>query len=154
MATPEFIVKLREKIGHEPLWLPGITAVVLHDTGTRVLLGKRADTGGWRLVTGILEPGEEPAAGTIREVFEETGVVVAVERLLSVEAIDPNTYPNGDQCSFLDLAFRCRVISGEPRVNDDECTQVDWFALDALPADLPERQLATIRRAQLDTKET
>ena len=31
MATPEFILRLREKIGHDPLWLIGITAYVEND---------------------------------------------------------------------------------------------------------------------------
>ena len=33
MATPDFILKLREKIGHETLWLPGVTGVVFDDAG-------------------------------------------------------------------------------------------------------------------------
>ena len=28
MATPEFVLKLREKIGHDLLWMMGITAYV------------------------------------------------------------------------------------------------------------------------------
>ena len=27
MPTPDFIVELRKKIGHDELWLPGVTAV-------------------------------------------------------------------------------------------------------------------------------
>ncbi len=29
MATPDFILRLRESVGHALLWLPGTTAVVL-----------------------------------------------------------------------------------------------------------------------------
>ena len=72
MPTPDFILRLREKIGHDLLWLPGVTAVVLDDRN-RVLLGRRADNGRWTLITGILEPGEQPAVGVVREVLEETG---------------------------------------------------------------------------------
>ena len=102
MATPDFILKLRARIGHEALWIPGARAVVFDDAG-RVLLGQRADNGQWGLITGILEPGEEPAAGMLREVLEETGVVAAAERLVSVDAVGPTTYPNGDVCHFLTL---------------------------------------------------
>ena len=101
MATPDFILKLRARIGHEALWIPGARAVVFDGTG-RVLLGQRADNGQWGLITGILEPGEEPATGMLREVLEETGVVAAAERLVSVDAVGPTTYPNGDVCHFLD----------------------------------------------------
>lgn len=136
MATPDFILKLREKIGHEALWIPGARAVVFDDAG-RVLLGQRADNGRWGLITGILEPGEEPAPGLLREVLEETGVVAAAERLVSVDAVGPTIYPNGDVCQFLTLVFRCRYVSGEARVNDDESLAVGWFAPEEFPELLP-----------------
>src|SRR5690242_10027030 len=132
MATPKFILDLREKIGHAPLWLIGLTAVVLDDAG-QVLLVQRADNGRWSLVGGILEPGEQPAVAIIREIQEETAVVAEVERLLSLETFAPTTYPNGDQVQFLDLAFRCRPVSGAAKVNDDESVDVRWWPLDGLP---------------------
>jgi 8-oxo-dGTP pyrophosphatase MutT (NUDIX family) len=133
MATPKFILELREKIGHDLLWLTGITGVVLNDA-EQVLLVRRADNGRWSLVAGILEPGEEPAIGLVREIQEETSVVVQVERLVSTHTLAPHTYPNGDQVQYLDLCFRCRPLRGEPRVNDDESLDVAWFPLDELPA--------------------
>jgi 8-oxo-dGTP pyrophosphatase MutT (NUDIX family) len=145
MATPEFILRLREKIGHEPLWLPGVRGVVFDDDG-RVLLGRRADNGQWGLITGILEPGEEPAPGLLREVLEETGVVAVAERLVSVDAVGPSRYPNGDVCHFLTLVFRCRFVSGEARVNDDESLDVGWFRPEDLPELMP-GHLEMIRQA-------
>jgi ADP-ribose pyrophosphatase YjhB (NUDIX family) len=140
MATPKFILELREKIGHDLLWLTGITGVVLNDA-EQVLLVRRVDNGRWSLVAGILEPGEQPAVGLAREIQEETAVVVEVERLLSVQTLPPSSYPNGDQVQFLDLCFRCRPLHGEPRVNDDESLDVAWFPLSDLPALSPgERQ--------------
>ena len=145
MATPDFILKLRTKIGHEALWIPGARAVVFDDAG-RVLLGQRADNGQWGLITGILEPGEEPAAGMLREILEETGVVAAAERLVSVDAGGPTTYPNGDVCHFLTLVFRCRYVSGDARVNDDESLAVGWFGPEEFPALMP-GHLECIERA-------
>ncbi len=133
MATPKFILELRAKIGHDLLWLTGISGVVLDDA-EQVLLVRRADNGRWSLVAGILEPGEQPAVGLAREIQEETAVVVEVERLLSVQTLPPASYPNGDQVQFLDLCFRCRPLHGEPRVNDDESLDVAWFPLTDLPA--------------------
>ncbi|MDI3240519.1 NUDIX domain-containing protein [Arthrobacter sp. AL08] len=145
MATPDFILKLRARIGHESLWIPGARAVVFDDDG-RVLLGQRADNGKWGLITGILEPGEEAAAGILREILEETGVVAAAERLVSVDSVGPTTYPNGDVCHFLTLVFRCRYISGDARVNDDESLAVDWFRPEDFP-ELPPGHLESIKRA-------
>jgi 8-oxo-dGTP pyrophosphatase MutT (NUDIX family) len=145
MATPKFILELREKIGHDLLWLPGITAVVLDDAD-QVLLVRRADDGRWTLPAGILEPGEEPALGILREIEEETGVEAEIDRLVSIEAIPPSAYPNGDQVQYLDLCFRCHPIRGEARVNDDESLEVAWYPLDALPV-LPPRELACLTNA-------
>jgi ADP-ribose pyrophosphatase YjhB (NUDIX family) len=145
MPTPDFILQLREKIGQDLLWLPGATAVVL-DARDRVLLGRRADNGIWTLITGILEPGEQPAVGIVREVFEETGVVAEVEHLAEVFAGGPMEFVNGDQAQFLTLNFRCRYISGEARVNDDESSEVGWFALEDLP-ELPDYHRARLRAA-------
>ena len=92
MPAPDFILKLREKIGHDPLWIPAVRGVVFDDAG-RVLLGQRADNGRWALISGMLEPGEHPAPGLVREIFEETAVVAETERLVSVGAVGPVTLP-------------------------------------------------------------
>lgn len=131
MATPDFILTLREKIGTDPLWLTGVSAVVLHDG--QVLLVKRADNGAWTPVTGIVDPGEEPATAAERETLEEAGIVARATALTWVHVIPPITYPNGDQSQFLDLVFRCDYVSGEPFPVDGENTEVAWFPLDALP---------------------
>ena len=145
MGSPDFIVNLRKKIGHEPLWLPGVRGVVFDDAG-RVLLGERSDTGGWALITGILEPGEEPGPGMLREIFEETAVVARIEHLLGVAAVGPVTFPNNDVCDFLNIEFICRYVSGTARVNDDESLDVAWFAIEDLPPLRP-GHLACIERA-------
>ncbi|MCA4133558.1 NUDIX domain-containing protein [Arthrobacter sp. M4] len=145
MAAPDFVLKLREKIGNDPLWLPGVRGVVL-DQDNRVLLCKRSDNGHWTPITGMLEPGEHPAPGLIREIYEETAVVAETERILAVGVIGPVTYPNGDVCDFLDIAFKCRYVSGEARVNDDESSAVEWFPADELPEMSP-GHLAVIRLA-------
>jgi ADP-ribose pyrophosphatase YjhB (NUDIX family) len=121
VPIPDFVVALRARVGTDPLWLPGVTGVVLDDAD-RVLLVRRSDSGRWALVSGIVEPGENPAAGLVREVLEETGVVA----------------PNGDRARYLDTTFLCRYVSGTAVVGDDEATDVGWFALDEVPADLSE----------------
>ncbi|GAB6900638.1 NUDIX hydrolase [Kineosporia succinea] len=133
MATPEFILRLREKIGTEQLWLPGVTALVRDDAG-RVLLGQRSDNGLWSLPSGISEPGEPMALTCAREVEEETGVRVEVVALISIHSTLPMAYPNGDRSVFVDHFFECRVLGGEAVVNDDESLAVGWFA----PGEFPE----------------
>jgi hypothetical protein len=69
MPTPEFVLELRKKIGTRPLWLSGVTAVVLDEPGERILLIRRADTGEWAPITGIIDPAEQPAVAAAREVL-------------------------------------------------------------------------------------
>lgn len=147
MATPEFVLKLREKIGHDLLWMPCVTAVVF-DVDDRVLLTRRVHDDRWALVGGILDPGEQPAVGIQREILEETGVEAVVESLVSVYSLPPGSYPNGDQVQYLDLCFRCTSVAGHARVNDDENTDVGWFAQLDLPSSViePDRQLVAQAR--------
>lgn len=151
MATPDFIVELRKGIGHDLLWLVGVTAFVQDGSG-RLLLGRRADTGEWALVCGINEPGEEPADTCVREVFEETGVDVEPVALAAVKAAQHETvYANGDRTMYLDLLFVCRLRpdgAAEPRVNDDESLDVGWFDPDDLPTPLSASAAGRIARAQ------
>jgi len=125
MATPDFVLELRRHIGTMPLPLSGTTAVVVHEG--RVLLGRRSDTGALTPITGIVDPGEEPADAAVRETLEEAGVVARVERLAWVHQIPRVTYDNGDQSDYLDLTFRCAWISGEPYPADGEMTDVGWY---------------------------
>lgn len=131
MATPKFILHLRKFVGHDPLWLSGVTAVVLYEG--QVLLNRRSDSGRWALLHGVMEPGEQPADTVVREVREETGVLVAPERITSVCTLPPMVCANGDQVQYLNIAFRCRPVAGSARVNDDESFEVGWFPLDGLP---------------------
>jgi 8-oxo-dGTP pyrophosphatase MutT (NUDIX family) len=148
MATPDFIRELRVSAGHQLLWLPGVTALVFDERG-RVLLNRRSDTRRWSVIGGIPEPGEQPAACAVREVYEETAIRCAVERVVLVQALSPVTYDNGDVCQYMDITFRCRALGGEAQVNDDESLEVGWFAVDALP-DLNEFALFRIKQAMSD----
>lgn len=151
MATPDFIIALREKIGTDPLWLSGVTAVVLD--GANVLLVKRADSGAWTPVTGIIDPGEEPAFAAVREVEEEAGVSSVVERLAWVRVTEPVIYPNGDESQYLDLVFRLVWTGGDPTPADGENTEARWFPLDDLPP-ISDDMRARIAAAVEDRQDT
>ena len=109
MAVSEYVASLRKHVGNGLLMLPSACAVVVDDGG-RVLLGRRADTGNSSLPAGAIDPGEQPADAAVREVYEETGVHIAVERLAGV-ALREVAYPHGDVCEFLTVWFRCRAIA-------------------------------------------
>jgi mutator protein MutT len=134
MGMSEYVRKLREKIGHDLIFMSAASGVVINDVG-EILLQRRSDDGRWALPGGAIDPGEEPADAVIREVWEETGVTVLPERIISVES-GPDyfvRYPNGDEAMVLAIVFACKPVSGEPHINDEESLEVGYFPLDAMP---------------------
>ena len=68
MATPEYVLRLRESVGHELLVLPGVSAVIVREgpDGRELLLVRRSDNGQWTPVTGIADPGEDVDTAAVR----------------------------------------------------------------------------------------
>ena len=118
-----------------------VGAAVVRDG--RVLACRRtsppAAAGRWELPGGKVEDGETPAEALVREVREELGCTISVERWLDAEA------PIGER--YLLRAARCSLVDGEPvPVEHDavrwlgagELGDVDW-----LEPDLPFLPLIT-----------
>lgn len=119
--------------------MASVTAVI-RDAGRRILLQHRSDNLWWALPGGKVEIGESVEQAVIREVYEETGLQVSVERLIGVYSDPANfvvaRYPEGATVHYVSICFECLPQSGEPR-GSEEGTEVQWFNLD----DLPERLL-------------
>ncbi len=114
--------------------VPSVVAVVADAEG-RVLLVRRADSGRWALPGGGHEIGETIAETAVREVREETGYAVEVEALTGIYT-DPRhiiAYDDGEVRQQFALAFRARLVGGEPRLSD-ESTDLAWVAPDDLDA--------------------
>jgi ADP-ribose pyrophosphatase YjhB (NUDIX family) len=143
MAIPDFVVELRRYIGRSPLWLPSVTAVVIRDR--EVLLVKRADNQAWTAVTGVVEPGENPADCAVREVLEETGIHAVARRLAWVHVSRQIVHVNGDHAQYLDHVFRMDWAGGEPFPADDESLEARWFDL----AEVPHMYADMLRRIEI-----
>lgn len=146
MPIPDFVTALRAHVGHSPLWLSGVSVVVRDDEG-RILLTHRKDNGMWAVVSGILEPGEQPGPAALREIHEETGVTAELVRITSVDSTGPITYPNGDVAQYLDVCFLARHLGGTPHAADDENLDVAWFPPGELPEQLTETSRSRIAHA-------
>ena len=116
----------------------GVFATITDETG-RVLLVHRTDCDWWCQPGGGLESGEAPWEGVAREVREETGLEVAVERLVGLYSWAPRE----DEIIF---GFVCRVTGGA-LATSDESDAVRYFAPDALPANTFPEHVHRIRDA-------
>jgi 8-oxo-dGTP pyrophosphatase MutT (NUDIX family) len=134
MPMSPYLQKLRSKLGHDLIYMAGVMAVVINDAG-EVLLQRRRDNGQWGLPGGILDPAEEPGPATVREVWEETGIEVTVDRMIAIYAGKDQLvrYPNDDLMFFVQYVLACNPISGTAMVNDDESLEVRYFS----PEDIP-----------------
>ena len=109
---------------------------VIFDSRGHVLLQLRADNGFWGLPGGNVDVGESVEEGTIREVFEETGLHTKVTRLIGIYS-DPDLYsimryPDGTLIQYVTLVFACDYESGELAYSD-ESTDIGYFPPDELP---------------------
>lgn len=98
--------------------------IVFDDTGTRVLLIQRRDNGRWEPPGGVVELDETIEDAVRREVEEETGARVEVERLTGV-------YKNMTR-GIVALVFRCQIVS-QPLSQTDEARTVAWHDLQTIP---------------------
>ncbi|UBV20823.1 NUDIX hydrolase [Mycolicibacterium fortuitum] len=94
-----------------------VAGIVVRDDG-RVLVIKRDDNGHWEAPGGVLELDESFEAGVRREVLEETGLEVTVERLTGV-------YKNMTH-GIVALVYRCRPVDGEPHATE-EAREIRWM---------------------------
>lgn len=94
----------------------------------RILLIRRGNPpaqGCWSVPGGRVEPGEEDAEATAREVLEETGLAVGVHDLVGTVERDA---PDGSV--FVIRDYRCTPVAGADTdgvVAGDDAVDVGWF---------------------------
>ncbi len=106
------------------------------DGGPEVLLGLKKSgfgVGKWVGLGGHIEAGEKPDAAAVREVAEESGLVVAADALQHMASIEFRfpARPSWDQTADV---FVTSVYQGEAAESDEVAPR--WFAEDALPLSL------------------
>jgi NAD+ diphosphatase len=100
---------------------PAIIVLVSDPAGERALLGRQATwpAGRYSTIAGFVEPGESLEDAVIREVEEETGVMVG-----DVEYVSSQPWPFP---SSLMLGFRAIARTGTISLRDGELEDARWF---------------------------
>lgn len=142
MATLHF----GERVAREATVMVGASALILDETGERVLLTRRADNRRWCLPGGRMDPGESLAETCVREVREETGLEVEVVRLVGLYS-SPDVlveYADGNRRQIVAAHFLVRVLGGELGLSD-ETTEAAYFS----PAELEALDLMEHHRPRI-----
>ncbi len=104
------------------------------DERERLLLVQRADRGTWFLPGGWADVGYTPSDVAVKEVREETGLIVEPLRLIAVWDGFVHRFSLG--IPFYCLVYECQVLGGELRPLPHECRDVGFFKEDELPQPL------------------
>jgi 8-oxo-dGTP diphosphatase len=122
----------------------GAFAIIL-DGQKRVLLCHRCDHDLWNLPGGGLEFNEAPWECVVREVKEEIGLDVEVERLAGI-------YSKRNQNDIV-FSFVCKIIGGKTMLTD-EADQIEYFSIEQIPKNTVPKQVERIRDVLADQGQT
>jgi ADP-ribose pyrophosphatase YjhB (NUDIX family) len=117
-----------------------VAGVVVREDG-RILAIQRADNATWEPPGGVLELSETIEDGVRREVYEETGIKVGVDRLTGV-------YKNVSR-GVVALVFRCHPEGGHEQLSD-ESAAVEWLTPEEVTASIGEVYAIRIHDALQD----
>jgi ADP-ribose pyrophosphatase YjhB (NUDIX family) len=106
---------------------PKVAVGVVIELDGKIVLGRRAHEpklGLWSFPSGFVDAGERLESAAMREVEEETGLQVRIDRLLGAYSTE------GERTIFIAYAGS---VTGGTLVAGEECLEVVAFAPDALP---------------------
>lgn len=104
----------------------GSAAVILNELGHVLLVKHSYGPLNWELPGGGSDDNESPTENALREVLEETGLIVSAVQLTGIYHVEQN-----DSLGFV---FLCKVESGTAAICDPaEITDMDYWPVDALP---------------------
>lgn len=107
------------------------------DDENRILLVREASNGLWTMPGGWADLNLSPSANVIKEVREESGLIVEVVKLVSCWDKDLHDHPRQPEHVYK-LLFLCLRTGGELATNH-ETSGVGFFAADSLPELCPHR---------------
>ncbi len=110
-----------------------VTATLIPYAGGVVLVQRQAPpfVGDWCLPRGFMEQDERPKASARREVFEETGLLIRVDRIIAL----CNPSPPNFELNQITAFYLAHVESGELKAGDD-AQDARSFTRNSLPANI------------------
>lgn len=89
----------------------------------------------------------------MREVKEETGLMIRPERIIGIYGGEEYryTYGNGHQVEYISIVFDCKVIGGELSPNNEEMKELQYFSEEHIPP-MANRYPGTIFTSKQDNR--
>ena len=117
------------RVGRNGTIRVGCSAVIFDKDREKILLTRREDNNQWCLPSGGMEPGESASEACIREVDEETGLRVAIKRLIGVYTTPHElvVYQDGNKIQLVALCFETEIVGGELQLSC-ETTEYGYFS--------------------------
>lgn len=141
--TMGYIMNLRKKVGNTPLVVAGVSTIIVNEN-KEILLIHRKDNNLWGLPAGSIELNESPKNAAVREVFEETGLVIETSDLQLLNVFGGEeffyTYPNGDQCSNVTISYGTTKVCGNLLLETDETKDAKFFEAKCLPNNIAKHE--------------
>ncbi len=141
-----YLEELRRLVGNRKLLTVGVRAIIRDEAGA-ILLQRRGDFGTWGLPAGAMELDESIFEALVREVREETGLLVEPRRLTGIY------YESHED--FHHFVFLCRRLdeTTEMTLEPAEITNAGYWDPSALPRPISDFTVRRIHDALVGERE-
>lgn len=124
----------------QPKFTVSVAAIITNEKNEVLLLDHvLRPLHSWGIPGGFIEAGEQPEIAVRRELFEETGLEIASAELIRIRTINRH----------VEILFRARA-GGEATIKSREISDLGWFAVGAMPAQMSRAQKHLIEQVLRD----
>ena len=140
-----FRMSLDERIKHIPFIQTG-SSVIVRNEQNKILLQQRTDNGRWGLPGGCQELGENLRTTAVRELYEETGILVNEKDLILIDTLSgetrKRTYPNGDIVYNNSSLYLLDIDTNKITIKQNsESKKLEFFDINNLPTPMHDGDL-------------
>lgn len=143
-----YILELRKIVGQRPLIQCGTSVIIRNEN--KILMQLRTDNKKWGLPGGSIEIGERVEETAIREVKEETGLIIDSKDLKLFDVFSGErqhyVYPHGDEVYNVVTVFTTNVYSGKLHIDNVESSLLKFFEINDLPREISPPDIEVIEK--------
>ncbi len=139
-----YLKRIRSKIGSERFIYPAARIIIENEQGEYLFI-ERMDNGSLGIPAGGMEEGESIEECIIREVREETGLIIEEAQVIGISTkpeLELVKYPNGDKTQYFTIEFYTNKYEGKLIADGMETKSVGFKSADYIDL-LPKNEKST-----------